>query len=591
MPNKLLISLILLVNICVKAQTFPYVKDWGTYYGGNNHIFRDAVVDSAGNIYIVSYVGENSSNDTNNYTTPNAHQPIYGGGVRDVFVSKFTPTGLLLWATYYGGEGYDYPSEIVLVDESSIYIVGMTTSHTNIATSDGYQTAMVEPDDIDVNESAGFIAKFSSEGELLYGTYYDGEREDNISSIAVSDSHIYIYGTTTSSSNITTTDSFQPSFIGTSDQKYLFIAKFTHDGERLWSTYYGAKISDDELIFLLEIGTMDIDQDENIYFSGTVTDDTDYYASSNAVHQPQNNGNLDTFISKFDTNGNRVWSTYYGGTSADVAMRLAVQNNNLYLSGYTFSDAMSIGIVYQMQRIGFSDDFLLKMDFDGQPAWSTYYGGPSGGSNRSYVTFGDDESVWLTGLTNDTDGIATLGSYQTGLNMGTSIQFKDAYFAKFTNSGQLEFASYYGGENNEISEAKTIPFGDDEFYIVGTTSSLTGIATPSASQETVMTDNEDGYFETLFIGKFKPKSLGIDGFNAVIYSLWPNPSTGVITLSSAKDVYFNLNCYDVQGRLVRRKNNLRTNAPVYLTDLSAGIYILEVTSESSNRLRFKVVFE
>jgi predicted SpoU family rRNA methylase len=593
MYNKFLIYLFLFVgNVCAMAQTFPYIRDWGTYYGNSNTLFRDAVVDSAGNMYVLSNISENSSNDNGNYTTPNAHQTIYGGGIRDLFITKFTSSGILLWATYYGGEGDEYPSNIVLKNDDTIFIVGSTNSTTNIATSAGFQTTMVENNGIDVNESAGFIAKFSSDGELLYSTYYDGEREDYISSIVVSDSNFYIYGQTNSSSYISTPNSFQPTFIGTSEQPYLFIAKFTDAGERLWSTYYGAEISDDAEIFnLLEIGTMDIDENENIYFAGTVTDDTGYYASSNDVSQPQNNGNLDTFISKFDTNGNRIWSTYYGGTSVDVAMRLAV-NNNIYLSGYTYSDNISIGNVHQTQRMGASDDFLLKMDLDGQPIWATYFGGIGSAGGRSYVTFGEGDSVWLTGLTYSMDGIATAGAFQTSLNLGVSTQYKDAYFARFNNSGQLDFASYYGGEKNEISDAKTIPFGNDYFYIVGSSSSLNGIATQGALQETVISDNFDGSFETLFVGKFKPKDdLGVNSFNTNTLTLWPNPSAGVITLTSTKDTYFNLKCYDVHGRLVKRKPHLRTNTPINLHYLSSGIYFLEITSKSNSNHMFKVVFE
>src|SRR5690606_37526870 len=101
MYNKFLIYLFLFVgNVCAMAQTFPYIRDWGTYYGNSNTLFRDAVVDSAGNMYVLSNISENSSNDNGNYIMPNAHQTIYDGGIRSVIIAKCTFTGILHWKSY-----------------------------------------------------------------------------------------------------------------------------------------------------------------------------------------------------------------------------------------------------------------------------------------------------------------------------------------------------------------------------------------------------------------------------------------------------------------------------------------------------------
>ena len=40
----------LMGNVCAMTQTFPYVRDWGTYYGNKITEQQDAVVDSAGNV-------------------------------------------------------------------------------------------------------------------------------------------------------------------------------------------------------------------------------------------------------------------------------------------------------------------------------------------------------------------------------------------------------------------------------------------------------------------------------------------------------------------------------------------------------------
>ncbi|MBU2920608.1 hypothetical protein KO504_04580 [Winogradskyella psychrotolerans] len=102
--NKIvLLTLIILIgNVCAIAQTIPYELDWGTYYGNRFNEQQDAVVDAFGNIYILSNIGNSAINDVTNYATPNAHQSDYGGGTRDVLITKLSPQGNLIWATYYG---------------------------------------------------------------------------------------------------------------------------------------------------------------------------------------------------------------------------------------------------------------------------------------------------------------------------------------------------------------------------------------------------------------------------------------------------------------------------------------------------------
>ncbi|MBU2920606.1 T9SS type A sorting domain-containing protein [Winogradskyella psychrotolerans] len=343
---------------------------------------------------------------------------------------------------------------------------------------------------------------------------------------------------------------------------------------------------------LLEIGGIGLDENENIYISGVTSDNSGYFGSSDAVYQSQNPGELSNFISKFDTVGNRIWSTYFGGTSTDIGINLRLYNGFLYMAGYTYNQGLSIGsTVYQTQRLGISDDFLLKMDLDGQPVWTTYFGGSGISGIRSYVSFGDDDSIWLTGLTDETEGIASSNAYQTELNLGNNTTNSDVYFAKFNDLGQLDFVSYYGGEGEEVNRAKTVLSTNNEFYIVGTTQSEQGIATIDALQESVITENPEDNYSTMFVAKFYPRALGNEDLNNNHYNIWPNLSTGSVTLSSANDEFFNLRCFDLQGRLVKRMDHILTNKVIDLNNISAGVYFLEVTSPSRNKHVFKVIFE
>ena len=88
-----------------------------------------------------------------------------------------------------------------------------------------------------------------------------------------------------------------------------FIAKMTAGGQRIWGTYYGGELSD-------SFWSCCVDSTGNIYAVGMTNSLTEI--ASNGAHQTTyGGGNTDAFLVKFNTNGQRLWATYYGGTGSD----------------------------------------------------------------------------------------------------------------------------------------------------------------------------------------------------------------------------------------------------------------------------------
>ena len=55
-------------------------------------------------------------------------------------------------------------------------------------------------------------------------------------------------------------------------------------------------------------------------------------------YQPDFGGTFDGFLVKFNTQGEREWGTYYGGTVDDKFLKcIYVADDTLYLSGVTYS--------------------------------------------------------------------------------------------------------------------------------------------------------------------------------------------------------------------------------------------------------------
>ncbi len=124
---------------------------WATYYSENNSGYG-VVTDTFGNVYLTGF-----TRSTSPITTSGAYQS-YNAGSYDTYIVQFSPSGSLLWATYYGGL-YDDLGDFIAIDKSNnVYIAGETQSYSGIATSGAYQTSLAgsgAPDNYNA-----FLAKF-----------------------------------------------------------------------------------------------------------------------------------------------------------------------------------------------------------------------------------------------------------------------------------------------------------------------------------------------------------------------------------------------------------------------------------------------
>lgn len=107
----------------------------------------------------------------------------------DAFIMKFSPSGDLIYSTYFGGSGNDGGIAIGVDLEANIYVAGHTSSR-DLPLVNAIQTANAggEPTGPGQCEGGdGFLAKISADGQkLVYSTYFGTETREQITSLAVS---------------------------------------------------------------------------------------------------------------------------------------------------------------------------------------------------------------------------------------------------------------------------------------------------------------------------------------------------------------------------------------------------------------------
>ncbi|MCX7651025.1 MAG: hypothetical protein N2050_10825 [Flavobacteriales bacterium] len=329
---------------------------WATYIGGpaDEEAFACAV-NTQGQIYVVGHTASASG-----IATPGTHQDSLRGP-EDMFVVKLDSSGLRLWGTYYGGHGKDIAWHCALDPAGQPFVVGETTSSNLISTLGAHQH-------LPGGNTDAVVARFSGNGSLLWGSYLGGTGNDMAYGCA-SDGlgNIYFVGRTNSTNNMVSFGAHQTSYGGGGD---AFVAKFNATGSRLWSSYLGGAGPD------IGYGVHYSGVLDRIVVSGYTHSATNI--STSGTFNPTLSG-ADAFLNCFSASGNRLWGTYYGGSNEDYGLSCAfAPNGKILMAGYTNSNnGISTSDGFQTQYMGGYDAYLSIFDTTGQRLYGTYYGGMS----------------------------------------------------------------------------------------------------------------------------------------------------------------------------------------------------------------------
>ncbi|MCD6065033.1 MAG: hypothetical protein K0R82_2944 [Flavipsychrobacter sp.] len=525
---------------------------WGTYYGGyDDELGMGIAIEKSGlNLYISGY-----TQSTSGIATTGAHLTSWQG-LNDAYLAKFDSAGQRLWSTYYGDANFDQGRSVAIDDANNVYLTGDTRSGSNIATPGAFQTNNGGWHD-------GFIVKFTPGGVRVWATFYGGNDDEYLNSTYIVNNRIYIGGQTTSSFNVTSPGAYQPTKGGSWD---VFLAKFDTAGARLWSTYYGGSGMEVDV-------TTGLDENANIYVTGYTTSPN--VMATPGAHQATKSFSEDGFISKFDSTGVRIWSTYYGGNSNDAPKSVTAAKGHIFLTGVTYSTTgISTPNALYPGTPGGNQIFISKFDSAGKIKWGTYYGDAEGNS----ITSDRKTAVYVTGAS----GNALIG--QPGSHQPTKGGVNDGFLIKLNVCDDFATAS----ANNPVLLNGTINLqasGGSQYqwsHANGFSSTLPNPSIPNAQ----LTDS--GTYTVIVTDLFTCtntikvnvhiQTQHIDDALAKAFRIYPNPSATYVMVENTDGLTGTIELLTVDGRLIYNSSLAEQQQKIDVSSLAAGTYFLKINT-------------
>jgi hypothetical protein len=165
-------------------------------------------------------------------------------------------------------------------------------------------------------------------------------------------------------------------------------------------------------------------------------------------------GTYDNWLVKYNANGDRQWIEQFGTSSVEFPWDMAIDSQgNAYVTGWTF------GTFEGQQSFGYFDAFLAKYSNDGDQLWIKHIG-TAGDDGAWGIDIDAQDNVYITGYTNrDLSGISS-GDY-------------DAWVNKYDGTGAELWATQFGtAKTDQGRDVQVDRLGN--VYVTGLTSGSLG---------------------------------------------------------------------------------------------------------------------
>ncbi|MCX6258132.1 MAG: T9SS type A sorting domain-containing protein [Bacteroidia bacterium] len=540
-----LVSILIFFNNLSTAQTPDW--HWAKSAGGSiNDGASSVAVDTSGNIYVAGNFSSPSISFGATILT-NACAGLFGN---DIFLVKYDAGGNVLWAKSAGGTDQDIANSLAVDASGNIIVAGWFQSSTIIFGTD----TLTNEGQKDI-----FLAKYSTNGNILWARTAGGTGADEASSVA-----------TDASGNIIVAGWFQsPSIIFGADTltnmgvEDIILAKYDTNGIILWVKRAGGTGFD-------EAASVTSDAVGNIYVAGDFLGTNVIFGTDTIMNDCAEN----IFLAKYDDNGNVLWVKNACVTGNEKATSVAVDvSGNIYLAGNFLCPTIAFGSVI-LTNPGGDNIFIVKYDLNGNVIWANNaYGFISGVA--SSVAADASGNSFLTGNFNSS-------TIAFGSDTLTNEGHHNIFLTKYDANGNDLWAKSAGGTSDDFAFSVAADASGNAI-MVGSFSSPT-ITFGSISLTNILTNPDSlGTRSDMFIANLGTSNGIMEFGNLLDISVYPNPAKENIEIKAPSQVVIRI--FNIQGQMIKAIHNDIIKISVNVSDLPGGVYIIKVLTDKGVAVR------
>ncbi|HEX4784649.1 MAG TPA: SBBP repeat-containing protein [Candidatus Sulfotelmatobacter sp.] len=321
------------------ADTAPGWSRVGTFSGSGDDSGNAVKIDKFGNRYVTGFFSS-----TANFNG----SPLTSRGDTDVFLAKFAQDGSLLWLVQVGGLGHDESSDLAFDFQGNVYLTGWFTNSATFGSVNGAANTRTG------RGETIFLAKYSTAGNLVW------VRKGVTPNVHVNRGYSLAINPNTGSLFLTGVSQEATSFSSADNQVYsvpgplfwhMFLVKYDLRGQFLWGEWNEA--SPNSIPHRVAI-----DSNDNAYVGG-------WFEASATFHSADGNNQTvtglsgpvqtapdypgDSFLVKYDKNGNLQWINDVGGYKAIATDVAVAPDGTVSLTG--FIGNINTGSLTQAQTI------------------------------------------------------------------------------------------------------------------------------------------------------------------------------------------------------------------------------------------------
>jgi hypothetical protein len=297
-------------------------------------------------------------------------------------------------------------------------------------------------------------------------------------------------------------------------------------------------------------------------------------------------------LAKYNSNGDLVWNRHLRGNSTTDFFMVFIKKdtaNNIILTGSFKGITTFLPTATSLNTDGFYSSFLAKYTNDGTLVWSDLFGTPTGAQASFFPS-----SFCANVLTDSCNNIYVSGEFQgncdfnpsAGQNVQSTLtNMISAFAAAYSPDGNYLWSMPVGGLGNvafvEFNGYLPIALDHNNDLIFTGTFRQQLDMDPTGGTLLLNSSSANPNIAGIFIAKYDNPIdaclLNTATLEEENFSIYPNPSTGLVTIAIKEIGLHSMKVYDISGKLLLEDIIEAEHSAYDFGNFIRGIYIIELS--------------